>query len=98
MATGMRTIQEMLYELTAAGDAISVSLASTDYTVVSTKQTKRLIVSGGTVVKIKKTNSDASTVDIILPSPGNYKLQDITKIYKTGTDATSIVLIVEPLI
>ena len=99
MAKGMRTIDEMVYELTGSGDLLTADISSTDYTVpAGARQVKGIITAEGTHVKVAKTNSDSTSVDTVLPAPGKYMMQDITKVYKTGTDSTHIYLVIEPLV
>jgi hypothetical protein len=90
-----RETNQMLYAMTPNCDVVAVDISSTDYTYTGTAVVKGLIVADGTVVKVQKTNSDGSTVDFYLPAPGCVSVDGITKIYKTGTDATHIALAVE---
>jgi hypothetical protein len=99
-----RTIAQMLHAMSPCGDCLSVDISSTDYTVPAFKTdgspliVKGIITADGTVIKVDKKNSAAmsnDTVVVYLPSPAWSGLDGITKVYKTGTDATKITLIIE---
>ena len=93
----MRDDSTNLYQLTQSGDAFNVDISSTDCTVstLTSKRIKGIITADGTIVKVDKLNSDGSTVTMYLPAPDWSGIDGITKVYKTGTDATKITLISE---
>jgi|GEM_PF-3346939 hypothetical protein len=93
----MRDIDTMIYQLSQNGDAVAVDLSSTDCIVsaLTTKRIKGMVTADGTIIKIDKLNSDGTTVVMYLPAPNWNGVDGITKIYKTGTDATKITLITE---
>lgn len=91
----MRTLDEMIYAMSPIGDWVSVDLASTDYTTTSTYKVKGIIAQDGTVIKVDKKNADGSTVTGYLPAPCWSPVSGLTKIYKTGTDSTKIILVIE---
>ncbi len=94
-ASKARSTPEMLYAITGNGNKIIVSLASTDYTVPDGTRVKGIVASGDGVIKCDFLNSDGSTVTGYLNSPCWNGIDGIAKIYKTGTGATQIMLIVE---
>jgi hypothetical protein len=87
-----RTVQEMLNQMTPGRNPVVVDISSTDYTVSTTRKIKGISSITGTVIKVDLTD-EYSTVNtgILLPA-GYIGVTGITKVYKTGTDATGIVL------
>jgi len=90
-----RTLDEMIHASTGNGDHIVCDISSTDYQYTGTAKIKGIIIADGTVLKLDKKNSDASTVTMYVPAPGIVAIDGVTKIYKTGTDATLITLVTE---
>ena len=98
-----RTTDEILHAMSPNGDVVAVDL-STDYIVPATKSNgaplvvKGIISADGTVIVVDKKNSAAmgsNTVTMSLPAPDWSGIDGITKVYRTGTDATKIYLIIE---
>jgi hypothetical protein len=92
-----KSVSKMLYELTGDGDLLAVSPFSSDFTVPALTKCKGIIIGNGTVVSLDVKNSDGSTVSAVLISgPGTIPIpNNIIKVNKSGTDATSIWLIVK---
>lgn len=70
---------------------IEVDISSSDYVV--TDDIRLITCIGGTVIKVDMLCSDGEVSGISLPSMGGtIPVINITKIYKTGTDVTNILL------
>jgi hypothetical protein len=69
----------------------AADISSTDYTVTS--DIRLITCSSGTKIKVDMICSDGAATSVTLPiSCGFIQAINVTKIYKTGTDATDIYL------
>jgi hypothetical protein len=67
---------------------IAVNLASTDYVVAV--HTRLITATAGTVIYVDIQGIDGKATNV--PIPPNMPIINVTKIYKTGTDCTNILI------
>jgi hypothetical protein len=87
-----RTVGEMLDQMTPGANPIAVDISSTDYTVSTSYMVKGISAVSGTVIKVDITDEHGNAVTGVLIPAGYFGVRGITKVYKTGTDATGIYL------